>query len=1181
MTRFASLMTVPTETRRLLRTRFARFLPSPHDAPYQPGQPSTLPDEDVLQIFLSLTIESASGVARARHIYTEAATETADAPKIDTLLAAEGCRVVWDRIFISFDTARAAQKADDVPAWFKSFLEQRYDDRYHAALATGGSRELREAVAAVNAGTLQPRNVLCQSPDWVAARLWDRALPEPSDAPRALRTWVDRRALLAYRSLIPSQIWDDIAAQTFRDAAIGTLETAYPLGWDTARGLFVRELAMARRQPQSSYEGFIAPVPETLVDRVLWLEQHTLEHAVWSARFAVEALSSLVHLLLADVAAADNAPAPHPLVRRLVNLALDRPDLLLSLVNQARADARLLADLLFCPETCTLACLLVAQWTVRHSAWDTELVRRDGEVAKETAFSDAVSILGSFLRQGAVPPAEAAALLTWIHASGKPGFIEDLSTETMRSSLRSELAGQPLDTLRALTAALATNMPASGLGTPLFAAALDVIDVGQLAADITPEPLVLAYIQSIKAGEYRLSAHRISKGAAASLFALATRTSRELYQQFLSPLDISTQVREAHASEEEKYSLLDTLARALRAHIRMLCRAMAGYGDAIPDDLRDTLIATVRAGAIDCAERSQICVFAARFEVSPFGGTTDRPIAVDLSAALQALNGENQRLLLTAILATNEPLVLAQLLSTAPHDTRAHIKERLNVLTPTDANAIRSLTEVQARIQALLSSGATDAAARFIEAEHTVTTFGKVPGRELARLGTSLQLQLLREDWDSLAKAVISPDIAPSEQASARDIVQFYQAVAEVRKPSGSLERAETLFASLQTRHSYVAAYATNLFATRLNRLQSSNAFALIRGESLRQGLTILADGEDMMANIRGAGPSESDIFTCNKAQLLLALGQPERAYELLEPIYTARPRDSVAAYCAVALSRMGRSTEALGVLGHAEQMFGTTDVVRAARSLLHGDSTAVARINLITDTKNIAAIKQALFDLSQLDHISQTSVFKPPPESFEAWVIEQVRSAAASVVSLVPMMKVIVLDECEDNLSALIRELLTGRLAFIGWSIVDQTKGGFTSKGNPGERDLVIKRQETELTVIESVVCGRPVDRAWENGKRHFRKLFSYSSCHLFFHLTYAYVANIVSLIATLKVISEHDAPAGFEFSGSEDIPHTDSRPHGFMARYNSQLGEVKVVFLVLDLEQSAQKTAAKVAGP
>ncbi len=1181
MTRFASLTTAPAETRRLLRTRFARFLPSPHDAPYQPGQSGALPDEDVLQIFLSLTIESASDVAHARRVYVEAATETADVPEIDALLTAGWCRVVWERIFISFDTERAAQGADDVPAWFKSFLEQRYEDRYHVALATGGSRELRGTIAAVNAGTLQPRDVLCQSPEWVAARLWDRALPELSDAPRALRTWVDRRALLTYRSLIPSQIWDDTAAQRFRDAASSILETACPPGWNACRDRFVRELAMARRQPQSSYEGFVAPVPETLVDRILWLEHHTLQDATWSARFAVEALSSLVHLLLADVAAADNAPAPHPLVRHVVDLALDRPELLLALVDQARADARLLADLLFCPETCALACLLVAQWTIRHSAWDAELVRRDGEVAKETAFSDSVSILGSFLREGKVPPGEVAALLAWIHASGKPGFIEDLSTETMRSALRSELVGQPLDTLRPLTETFTADMPASGLGTPLFAAALDVIDAGQLAADIAPEPLVLAYVQSIRAGEYGLSAHRISRGAAAALFALASRTSPELHQQFLSPLDIQTRLREAHTSQENKYSLLDTVARALRAHIRILGRAIAGYEDAVPDDLRDALIAAVRAGAIDRAERSQICAFAARFEASPFGGITDRPIAVDLAAALQALNGESRRQLLTWILTTDEPLVLAHLISIAPHDTRDPIKQRLNALTPTDATAVHSLTEIQARIQALLSSGATDAAARFIEAEHTVTTLGKVPGRELVRLGASLQLQLLRGDWSSIADATVPPDLTPSEQNSARDTIQFYQAVAEVKKPNGSLERAEMLFSGLHTRHSYVAAYATNVFATRLNQLQNRNAFALIRGESLRQGRVLLAQTEDMMENFRGATASDLDTFICNKAQLLLALRQPEQAYELLEPIYTARPRDAVAAYCAVALSRMGRSTEALGVLGHAEQMFGITDVVRAARLLLRGDAATVGSINLITDTKDIAAIKQALFDLSQLDHISQTSVFKPPPESFEAWVIEQVRSAAASVASLVPTMKVIVLDECEDDLSALIRELLTGRLAFIGWSIADQTKGGFTSKGNPGERDLVIKKQETELTVIEAVVCKRPVDRAWENGKRHFRKLFAYSSCHLFFHLTYAYVADIVSLIATLKAISEHYAPAGFGFSGSEDIPHTDSRPHGFMARYNSQVGEVKVVFLVLDLGQSAQKAAAKVAAP
>ncbi|MDA8118895.1 MAG: hypothetical protein M0Z85_02335 [Gammaproteobacteria bacterium] len=418
MARFASLATVPTETRHLLRARFTQFLPPLHDAPYQPGKSATLPDEDILQIFLNLIVDSGSDRIRAQAIYATASEEAADVPNLETLIAMGWTREVWGYLHVSFDAAHTAKTAANVPDWFRSFLEQRYHDHYRVALTINPNTELEATTTAVNAGTLEPRNIPCQSPAWVAARLWDRVLPAAIDAGSALRVWVDRWSLLGFPSLTPSQVWDENAAETFRNTAINTLEHGYVTGWDAARNRYIRELATARGQDPSSYEGHISPVPTTIIDRALWLENHTLNDATYPSREANQNLSGLMRLLLADVLVTDRAPAPHPLIRRLVDLALDRPELLLALVDQAPAHPHLLADLLFCPETSALACLLIAQRPNQHGAWDAELVRRDSETAKEAAFADAVAVLGFLLQQGKIPPREVAALLTWMHASG-------------------------------------------------------------------------------------------------------------------------------------------------------------------------------------------------------------------------------------------------------------------------------------------------------------------------------------------------------------------------------------------------------------------------------------------------------------------------------------------------------------------------------------------------------------------------------------------------------------------------------------------------------------------------------------------------------------------------------------------------------------------------------------------
>jgi hypothetical protein len=148
---------------------------------------------------------------------------------------------------------------------------------------------------------------------------------------------------------------------------------------------------------------------------------------------------------------------------------------------------------------------------------------------------------------------------------------------------------------------------------------------------------------------------------------------------------------------------------------------------------------------------------------------------------------------------------------------------------------------------------------------------------------------------------------------------------------------------------------------------------------------------------------------------------------------------------------------------------------------------------------------------------------------------------------------------------------------------VADQSPGGFSARGNAGQRDLVIQSGGWTLAVIEAVVCRDPIthQRAKDDLTGHFQKLLGYAPCALFFHLTYSYVDEPASVVNQLKHAAEREVPPGFEQKGNvRDIPLTDSRPTGFTAEYSGPLGGVTVVFLVLDMRQQAQRNAARIAG-
>jgi len=921
MNRFSSLNYAPEETRAIFRKRFARYLLSHHYESFRTDQKNAIDDEQLLYLLLNLSIETGSDVEKAKAAYLEAYHADLGEPSFDELTTDGWIRVVWGRIFISSEIARSIPAKS--MAAFNSLLAKRFDEKYLLTSEAKGNQKLAGIIAAIdsrdNYSRLVPDILSCQSPEWVAARLWDRTFDKSPDIVNTLRNWVDWRRMLMYPSFQPGRVWSETAVKAFRKAVLNLLETEPGImKWNQMRSYCLKQMAIVRGQASSNFEEYIPPIPDTLVRRVLWLVDRGCESFTTTTMLFNECadIFGLVTLLLSDVEVEERGLLPRKIMSKLIRLSIDRPELLLTLVFRARDNSVLLADLLFCPEVSVVACLLIAQWQFPSGGWDRELIIRDDQAGKSIAFTDAASVMGHFLRQGEIPPEEVSALLDWLHSNALHCCIEDQgNSENMLAILRGELVNQSSETLHAMLAALTASMPKSGIGTSAFAAALDIIEIGNLIDEIDPAPIISAYIQSVTSDDYNLSAHRVSINGALLLFELSTRMPDQ-GQGFLFPFDIKRRIREGNTANENPYTVEGNIARSLRIHTRILCRAVSSFKKSVPKKLLRALFALVRSGASTHKEKGRVAAFTADYETKPFQDRLDRPIAIDLSAALHTFKSDQTSRLLKAILAIDEPIVLAQLLAVAPYPTKEAIENRITELTPSEAGEISSLTEMQARIDVLLSAGAVDAAAQYIEAEKDFKTWGNVPGREMARLRAMLYLQFLKSDWDGIAGTELPASLSVIEKNTANDTIRYYKALAELKKPNGNLESAEYCFSQFQKRHPQVVAYASNLFATQLSRLLNGDLFVQLDAVQVVQARQLLENAEQMMSRTQGMSPADSDIFNANKALILLAMGQPEQADILLRPLLATRLQDNFAAYSAVALSRMGRTIEANAVLG-------------------------------------------------------------------------------------------------------------------------------------------------------------------------------------------------------------------------------------------------------------------------
>jgi hypothetical protein len=577
----------------------------------------------------------------------------------------------------------------------------------------------------------------------------------------------------------------------------------------------------------------------------------------------------------------------------------------------------------------------------------------------------------------------------------------------------------------------------------------------------------------------------------------------------------------------------------------------------------------------------QVDAFSASFDAHLAWTDKDRPISADLGQALTSLGEEQQRRLFRTVLEIEEPATLAQLLFYVPSVLHSAIQDRVKGLTPESSSDLSMLAAEQARIEHLLDAGLADVASVFIEAESKLETLGKVPGRSLQRLRFRLRLLLLREKWAELDKVSLPEDDAELDKAAAQDAIDFFRALSKLRRRDSDVSDAIAIFERLHTRHRDIPAYYVNLHASRVSAILGEDKFGYVKQDQLAMARTISTDGQKWISETRGYTEKDKTTVLLNSALLSLAIKQPRQALSLLQTIDADRPLETLFAYRALALDRSGEPALAQATLVEAESKFGKTPLIEATAKQISLGSPFIGPVASVSHEDSVLWIRRAHAHLHLLNATDQARALSPDDSTIGEFLLRHIREASSGVTQLVPMMRNLGLSSLEDDVTAVLKEILNARLRIVNWALGDQSKGGFTAEANPGERDLVITRDTATLTIVEAVMVRRPMTHAdvRDDLTLHFVKLFGYGNCQVYFHVTYVMTSEIPGVLEHLKAVARENPPAGIEYLKAEDLPFSDSGPRGFSATYRSDSGERQVHFLVLDLNQGLEKNAAKAA--
>ncbi len=1046
------------------------------------------------------------------------------------------------------------------------------------------------------------RHIPTKDPDWLAGRLWERLCPTPQsraadNSGNAMQAatpveseasgssaLLEADAEAVDRAFLEWFAWCDVLGgvgrwdigwgpaemRYCREAAHRALERQTLWGtWDNDAAHYadVLEQTFAIPRDRLRYVGTPRKVPpRTLVSRADWLKWPEVEHLMME-RLGASTVSFAFGLLCSELEKIDIGPSITAAAATVISFATDHPMAFQQLLFRVDVTPALLVDMLMHPCAACLAAKLVIEWRPEYGRDTDRNVSREAQT-KAFAVQDALSLLAYHLDKGTLDLEECASLVTWCYAgSAGSGRVVADSRRPIGQQLLRMVAREKEELQSAVLqhlvdqAAYEDNVPRAR-----FAGVLDGLGCLSNAPGADAYPIVALYSKFARDLHLEWTdASSLSIALAARLVATALAQAASDRDGLLVPFDSAKLLRET--PDDERPSLRSSIGQTLRGHVRLLARAVAGWPDgAVPTELCDAFQVLISRSVIEHAEKGRVGALTDRYSLSGFFAREEGSPAQDLTAAWRRLDSSRQEAMLLALAQSDDPVLLAELCQHLPAAAKLGIQARLRQLKPGEASTPWTWPELQHRIESLLVAGEYGLAGEHLdEAQQDLDR--APPQFRLGFFGLGLQLLLKEKNWTALDGAVVPPTLDVATTRQAQDQLDFYRATSQLLRPNGNLAGARVVLERLAACPGSASAYKENVFAVAIQQLLGPTLHPLTGANKMT--------GEGLLAEINAAVAVDEKLarsnLLANRALLLLALQRSEDALKSVAARRQETRSPDLELIAVLAKSEMGLRGEAMAILDAAITEFGADDRLIALKNDLQaGDAIpSVAAASIAIDP--ISSIRAALQQLTELPPSLVGDVLGPPGRGVRGYLVRQVSRAVAALQHMAAMLRDRKNPEdearFEDDLNTAVREVLGASLAVVKWDVADQSLGGATENGNPGERDAVIRVSGQEISIYEALVCSG-LDRT--NIKKHFDKLLSYGVCDIYFHVTYSYAKEPKPILEYVQQMLEHEVPPGLTYLDCEFLGPPDYEASGYIATYRIDHREVAVVFLIVDLKVS-----------
>lgn len=1205
-------MGAPLKVRFELMQMFERWLSRPRHPDFFLRAEDFVDEQSILELSQHYRLEYPGGTDDVANTWDESEQRIADGgPTFDELISSG-----W----VFFDGGRWIMQSTPLGAFShitypspstKTFLEGLGKARLVAKTGTQPS-DVQALAARILVENWLERHIPTKNPNFIAGRLWERLCPKQrhrtaensGSANQAATSAVDEdcdssalidaeaetvdRAFLewsAWCHVLGSKCrwdihWGDIEKQYCREAAHRALGRQTLWGtWDNDAARYADVLENTFMIPQERLRyGWAARkgAPKTLVYRVDWLKLPEVEHLIMERLIDTNTASFAFGLLCSELEKTGTGPRIMTDAAAIISFAADHPIALQLILFRVNAVPALLVDLLLHPLAACMAARLVIEWQQEGLRDSDRILTREAQT-KAFAVNDALSLLAYHLDVGKLDLEEYAALVTWCYGDSSARWGGTAAPDSRRPIGRQllELVARGKEGLQSLVlqhlveqASYEDNLPRAR-----FAGVLEGLGSLPDARGADASAIVALYTKFAR--DLHLSwtdANSLSAELAAQLIATALKQSQLVRDALLVPFDSAKLLREA--PDEEKASLRSSIAQTLREHVRLLARAADGWPDeVVPSELADAFQALVSRSIIEHDEKGRVGALTDRYSPNSLlvHVNEEGSPAQDIVAAWRRLDSDRQAALLRVLTQSDDPVLLAELCQHLPAAAKSAIQARLRDLKPGEASRLWTWTGLQHRIESLLIAGECGLAREYLdEAQENLDR--AAPQFRLGLFGLELRLLLKEKNWAALDDVVVPSELDAATTRQAQDQVAFYKATSQLLRPNGNLQGARDVLQRLAASPGAASAYKENVFAVAVQQILGPTLHPLTGADKVT-GEGLLAEIDAAIASNKN---SETNSLLANRALLLLALQRPEDAFESV----AARRRETrnlnFEWIAVLAKSEMGFRHDAMAILDRAITEFGTDDRLIALKNELQAGESMSSLTSATVVVDQISSIRGALQQLAELLPSQVGDILGPPGGGLRGYLIRHVSRAVAALQHMAAMLRDRKSSEkearFEDDLNTAVREVLNASLAVVKWDVSDQSLGGSTTNGNPGERDAVIRASGQEISIYEALVCSG-VDRS--NIKKHFDKLLSYGVCDIYFHVTYSYAKNLEPLLKYVEHMLEHEIPAGLRYLRHEPLGPPDYETSGYLATYSADHRDIAVVFFIADLGTSRPRLA------